>query len=98
LLSRNGAGAREYGMVTRMPANSETLHLLARARAGDRGALNAIFARYRERLRRMIKIRMDLRLQARIDASDVIQDAFLDVAARLEDYLRDPNEVELTAP
>jgi RNA polymerase sigma-70 factor (ECF subfamily) len=74
-----------------MSANSnDTFQLLARARAGDRGALNDIFARYRERLRRMIEIRMDWRLQARIDASDVIQDAFLDVAARLKDYLHDP--------
>jgi RNA polymerase sigma-70 factor (ECF subfamily) len=78
-------------MVTRVVANpSETLTLLARARAGDRDALNDIFARYRERLRRMIDIRLDWRLQARIDASDVIQDAFLDVATRLDDYLRDP--------
>jgi RNA polymerase sigma-70 factor (ECF subfamily) len=78
-------------MVIRMAANSnDTLLLLARARAGDRDALNEVFTLYRERLRRMIEIRMDWRLQARIDASDVIQDAFLDVAARLEDYLRDP--------
>jgi RNA polymerase sigma-70 factor (ECF subfamily) len=78
-------------MVTRVAANpSETLNLLARARSGDRDALNDIFARYRERLRRMIDIRLDWRLQARIDASDVIQDAFLDVATRLDDYLRDP--------
>jgi DNA-directed RNA polymerase specialized sigma24 family protein len=78
-------------MVTRMPVNSnDTLELVARARTGDRDALNDIFARYRERLRRMIEIRLDWRLQSRIDASDVIQGASLDVATRLEDYLRNP--------
>jgi RNA polymerase sigma-70 factor (ECF subfamily) len=74
-----------------MAANSnDTVNLLARARAGDRVALNEIFARHRDRLRRMVEMRLDWRLQARIDASDVIQDAFLDVATRLEEYLRDP--------
>ncbi len=31
---------------------------------------------------------MDARLQARVDASDVLQDAFLDVVARLDSYLQ----------
>ncbi len=33
---------------------------------------------------------MDSRLQGRVDASDVLQDGFLDVATRLESYLRNP--------
>jgi RNA polymerase sigma-70 factor (ECF subfamily) len=70
--------------------SSDTLDLLARARAGDPQALNDIFAGHRDRLRRMVELRLDWRLQARIDASDVIQDAFLEVATRLDEYLRDP--------
>jgi RNA polymerase sigma-70 factor (ECF subfamily) len=70
--------------------SSATLGLLERARAGDRQALGEIFSRHRERLRRMVEMRLDARLQARIDASDVIQDAYLEVAARLEEYLREP--------
>jgi RNA polymerase sigma-70 factor (ECF subfamily) len=74
-----------------MAANSsDTVDLLTRAQAGDRDALNELFTRHRERLRRMVEMRLDWRLQARIDASDVIQDAFLDVATRLEEYLREP--------
>src|SRR5213079_1060458 len=61
-----------------------------RARAGDRAALNEIFTRHRDRLRRMVELRLDRRLQTRIDASDVIQDAYVEVATRLEEYLRDP--------
>src|SRR5262249_39563772 len=79
-----------YGMGAFMAANSTASHeLLLRARSGDREALNQIFARHRERLRRMVQMRLDWRLQARIDASDVIQDAFLEAARRLDDYFRD---------
>jgi RNA polymerase sigma-70 factor (ECF subfamily) len=38
----------------------------------------------------MIALRLDQRLQGRIDASDVIQEAYLEAWARLEDYLRQP--------
>jgi RNA polymerase sigma-70 factor (ECF subfamily) len=74
-----------------MPPNSgPTNNLLARARAGDRDALCEIFAKHRDRLRRMVEMRLDWRLRSRIDPSDVIQDAFLDVAGRLDAYLREP--------
>ncbi len=72
-----------------MPANSsDTLNLLQRARKGEREAMNELFARHRGRLRRMVEMRLDWRLQARIDASDVIQDAFVEVTERLEDYFK----------
>src|SRR5262245_52960932 len=78
-------------MGTLMEQNSsETVDLLHRARAGDGQALNALFERYRERLRRMVELRLDPRLQARVDASDVIQDAYLEVTQRLEEYLAEP--------
>jgi RNA polymerase sigma-70 factor (ECF subfamily) len=70
--------------------SSETARLLERARAGDVDALNSIFTRHRERLRRMVDIRLDRRLQARLDASDVVQEAYLEVAQRLNEYLLDP--------
>ena len=38
----------------------------------------------------MVELRLDRRLQARVDASDVIQDAYLEIAARLAEYLRHP--------
>jgi RNA polymerase sigma-70 factor (ECF subfamily) len=68
----------------------DTADLLQRAQAGDAKALNEIFVRYRERLLRMVELRLDRRLLARLDASDVIQDSYLQVAQRLEEYLRDP--------
>jgi RNA polymerase sigma-70 factor, ECF subfamily len=70
--------------------HEETTELLARLRAGDKRALVDLFQRYRGRLKRMVELRMDWRLQARLDASDVLQEAFLDIASRLDDYLREP--------
>ncbi|HEV3262177.1 MAG TPA: sigma-70 family RNA polymerase sigma factor [Gemmataceae bacterium] len=79
-------------MGTLMDNNSAaTARLLEQARAGDKAALNEIFAQHRARLRRMVELRLDRRLQARIDASDVIQEAYVDVVSRLDEYLREPN-------
>jgi RNA polymerase sigma-70 factor (ECF subfamily) len=70
--------------------SSATVCLIERARGGDKAALNEIFTRHRERLRRMVELRLDRRLQGRLDASDVIQEAYVEIAQRLEEYLRDP--------
>jgi RNA polymerase sigma-70 factor, ECF subfamily len=78
-------------MGTDIESNSAaTVDLIERARAGDREARSSLFAKHRHRLRRMVEIRLDARLQGRLDASDVVQDAYVDVVERLEDYLRDP--------
>jgi RNA polymerase sigma-70 factor (ECF subfamily) len=69
---------------------SETVRLVERLRAGDRRVLGDLFQRHRDRLRRMVELRMDPRLQGRIDASDVLQDGFLDLSKRVESYLSDP--------
>jgi RNA polymerase sigma-70 factor, ECF subfamily len=69
---------------------SETVQLFERLRAGDRRALADLFQQHRDRLRRMVELRMDSRLQGRIDASDVLQDGFLDLAKRVDNYLSDP--------
>jgi len=68
-----------------------TARLLDQAVAGDKAALNELFARHRPRLRRMVELRLDRRLQARIDASDVIQEAFVEAVNRLDEYLREPS-------
>jgi RNA polymerase sigma-70 factor (ECF subfamily) len=67
---------------------SDTGHLVERLRAGDGKALTDLFQLHRDRLRRMVELRMDARLQGRVDASDVLQDAFLDAAANLDWYLQ----------
>jgi RNA polymerase sigma-70 factor (ECF subfamily) len=69
----------------------DDLDLVQRARAGDPDAVNDIFTRHRDRLRRMVELRLDWRLQARLDASDVIQEAYLDIVRKLPDYLQQPD-------
>jgi RNA polymerase sigma-70 factor (ECF subfamily) len=49
-----------------------------------------VLASYRGRLKRMVKLRLDPRVQRRIDPSDVVQEAYLEVSRKLADYLRDP--------
>jgi RNA polymerase sigma-70 factor (ECF subfamily) len=63
--------------------------LLRRAAAGDEAALAALWERHRARLRRMVRLRLDRRLQGRVDPSDILQEAYLDLAARLSDYARE---------
>ncbi len=60
--------------------------LIQRALAGEEAALAELFDAHRGRLERMVKLRMDRRLQARVDASDVLQEAYLDLAQRLPEY------------
>lgn len=65
------------------------LDLLRRAGAGDRAALGELLALYEPRLRLVIDLRLDRRVQGRLDPSDVLQETFLEAAMRFDDYLRD---------
>jgi RNA polymerase sigma-70 factor (ECF subfamily) len=69
---------------------SETEALIRRIEDGDEQALSELFARYRKRLRVMVKLRMDRRLQGRLDPSDVLQEAYFDVAQRAKEYRDNP--------
>ena len=64
--------------------------LLRKAEAGDQQALAELFNRHRDRLRQMVSLRLDRRLQGRIDPSDVLQEAYLDLAKRLPEYRQKP--------
>lgn len=64
---------------------------LAKAAGGDAAAWRALLDRHHERLRRMVAVRLDPRLQGRVDPSDVLQEAYLDAARQLAEYLRNPS-------
>jgi RNA polymerase sigma-70 factor (ECF subfamily) len=69
------------------PANAnDSEHLLQLAATGDQDAWGALLDRHRRRLRGMISLRLDQRLQGRIDPSDVLQEAFLAASLQLKDY------------
>jgi RNA polymerase sigma-70 factor (ECF subfamily) len=63
---------------------------IARLRGGDRPARATLFDRYRDRLRRMVELRLDQRPRARFDASDGVPKVFLDVTRALDARLADP--------
>jgi RNA polymerase sigma-70 factor (ECF subfamily) len=67
---------------------TDTQELIDRARRGEAAAFAELFARQRERLRQAITLRLDRRLAARVDVSDVLQDAYLEAVRRLPDYAR----------
>ena len=74
-----------------MPGDaSENKDLLGRALSGDSGALAELFERHRSRLEQMVRLRLDRRLQGRLDPADVLQEAFLDVARRFPEYAAGP--------
>lgn len=70
---------------------SELNDLVRRAAAGDPEAVNELFTRYRDRLCAMVRLRLNRRLQGRVDPSDVVQEAYLEISKGLADYLRAPS-------
>jgi RNA polymerase sigma-70 factor (ECF subfamily) len=62
--------------------------LIRRARGGDDSATQELLAMHRDRLRRMIGFRLDPRVAARVDPSDVVQEALTEASRKLPDYLR----------
>src|SRR4051812_3254677 len=59
------------------------------AAAGDADAWGALLIAHQARLCRMVAFRLDPRLRGRVDAADVVQDAFLEAADHREDYFRE---------
>jgi RNA polymerase sigma-70 factor (ECF subfamily) len=74
-------------MMASSPPDTE--QLLELARHGDATAGQQLLSRHRDRLRRMVALRLDRRLAARVDPSDIVQEALAEADQRLADYLRD---------
>jgi len=78
------------GTLEMSEIDNATLDLLRRAAAGDEAAMTEAFSAHRERLKRMVGLRLNHRLRGRVDESDVVQDVLLDASRRLPDYIDDP--------
>ncbi len=63
--------------------------LKSRVSSGNESVAGELFEAYRPRLRRLVSLRMHPRLQSRVDASDVLQEVYLEVARRFPDYASD---------
>jgi RNA polymerase sigma-70 factor (ECF subfamily) len=61
-----------------------------RLRDGGTDALAGLVSEYRERLERMVEFRLDPRLRGRVEAVDVLQEAYIAMARRIGDYTSDP--------
>src|SRR5215475_10273681 len=68
---------------------ADTEHLLDRAAAGDGAARDQLLQRHRRRLGHMVAVRLDPRLAARVDPSDVVQETLAEAAANLDRYVRE---------
>src|SRR5437879_13290138 len=72
------------------PDATNTQELLDQAKAGNDAAVEQLLAKHREPIRRMIDLRLDPAIMERLDASDVVQEVFIDANRRLQAYLKSP--------
>jgi len=69
------------------PADDKTETLLAAAKSGDSAAVNQLLDRHRQAVRRLVELRLDRKVQQRVDVSDVVQDVMIEAVGRLDKYL-----------
>lgn len=69
------------------PNQMADIDLLA---TGGEEAVAELYSRYRPQFLRMVEFRLDRRLYGRVDAGDVLQEAYLEVARRCPEFLQDP--------
>jgi RNA polymerase sigma-70 factor (ECF subfamily) len=74
--------------MTEMPESD----LLQRLRTGDQPALATLYDRHRDKLRRMVQVRIDPRLKGRVAESDVLQEAYIDALKRFPHYFEKPDQ------
>lgn len=72
------------------PNSDQTDELLIAAKQGDIQAVNRLLERHRGPVRRLIELRLDRKVQRRVDVSDVVQDVMVEASGRLQKYLQDP--------
>jgi RNA polymerase sigma-70 factor (ECF subfamily) len=69
------------------PDSAATCDLLEQIGRGDRQALDLLLTHYRPGLHAFVGFHLDPRLRARVDASDVVQEAQLEIVRRMDDFL-----------
>lgn len=72
------------------PDQPQTEELIAQAKDGDNSAVNHLMDRHRNSIRQLVRMRLDQKIQKRIDVSDVVQDVLVEANRRLQRYLADP--------
>jgi RNA polymerase sigma-70 factor (ECF subfamily) len=72
------------------PNDDQTSELLLAAREGDADAVGRLLEKHRAPIRRLVELRLDRKVQRRVDVSDVVQDVMIEANGRLAKYLEDP--------
>ena len=67
--------------------NDEVVEKLS---AGREAAVAEYFSEFQSRLERMVEFRLDQRLRGRVDPADVLQEAYIEIARRIDDYISAP--------
>src|SRR5438552_6296531 len=73
--------------------SSQTNRLLQRVCSQDGQALDDLFGLHRERLRKMVRLRLDRRLRGQYTSSAVLQQIYTDAGRRIGEYLADPAQL-----
>lgn len=71
-------------------SSPDTDQLIQQVGQGDATAGDQLLDRFRGRLRQMVAVRLDRRLAARVDPSDVVQEVLAEAAGKLAGYAADP--------
>lgn len=69
------------------PVDDKTEILLDAAKSGDSAAVNQLLERHRQAVRRVVELRLDRKVQQRVDVSDVVQDVMIEAVGRLDKFL-----------
>jgi len=88
--SEHHSAVSKYMTTTMSYQSNDSSDHLAQANSWEPDNLAKIFEHYRPRLRRMVRLRLDRRLQGRVDPSDVLQEAFIEIARRASDQAKQP--------
>ncbi len=70
-------------------STNETESLIEQAVKGDTLAAERLLMMHRDRLKRMVQVRIDPQLRARVDPSDIVQETLFEGSERLAKYLRE---------
>ena len=67
--------------------SKETRRLLSLVQNGNGQALNDLLARHRPAQVTFVELHLDVQVRKRVDPSDVVQDAQMEVSRRMDDFL-----------
>lgn len=72
------------------PEGNQTEQWLASAKGGDASAINHLLEEHRRPVQRLVEMRLDRKVQRRVDVSDVVQEVMVEASRRLQKYLENP--------